>query len=252
MTRRIGLAAVVAAAAAVAACGGSPDAPSDTTSANGALSTPASASPVASASVARTATGVYGARYCELFFLDLGGKPISAAVWNTYPFDDCSSARWKAIDTGALAHQRGVDYAFTNGPRFWAVDAIEQVGPARSPVEDFGGIRMQLEATLYLDDLDTSPYIEHRVDRHTLFTYETGRAIAEIHTPGGVFVMQSWSHQIDSTLTDNLPDIGRRLRLPAGWTYTTRVLAAPLRVDTTTTSAVVFQDGLDDTFTKES
>jgi len=249
--RPAGLAAALATVAVVAACGGASDTPSDAP-ATGAVQSPAGgAASTPSVSVARTATGVYGARYCELFFLSLGARPIRASVWNTYPFDDCSSARWRAVDTGALARQQNVDYAFTNGPRYWAIDAIAQTGPAASPVEDFGGIHMQLEATLFLDDLDVSPYIEHRVDRHTLFTYDAGRRIAEIHTPGGTFVMQSWSQQIDHTLTDNLPDIGRRLRLPTGWTYTTRVLSVALRVDTTTTSAIVFQDGLDDTFTKE-
>ncbi|HET9051141.1 MAG TPA: hypothetical protein VFO60_05520, partial [Candidatus Dormibacteraeota bacterium] len=160
--RRAGLVTASLCAALLVACGGEAGSSTATASATSAQST-------SSVSVARTANGVYGGRYCELFLLDIDSTPIRAAVWNTYPFDDCPAAGWNAIDTGAVARDHGVAYSFKNGPRYWAVDDIEQIGPASPPIADFGGVRMQLEATLILGNLDTSPYIEHRVERHTVF-----------------------------------------------------------------------------------
>ncbi len=57
--------------------------------------------------------------------------------------------------------------------------------------------------------------------------------------------MQTWSQIGDNTPTlDRLPGLAGRLKLPAGWTYQSRTLTSPLRVDTTTADAHVTQDDL--------
>jgi hypothetical protein len=45
--------------------------------------------------------------------------------------------------------------------------------------------------------------------------------------------MQTWSQIVDPALSRaDLPRLGERLNLPDGWTYQTRKLADPLRIDT--------------------
>jgi hypothetical protein len=57
--------------------------------------------------------------------------------------------------------------------------------------------------------------------------------------------MQTWSQIVDPDLSRaDLATLGERLALPAGWTYRTRTLTTPLRIDTTTHAAQVLQDEL--------
>jgi hypothetical protein len=57
--------------------------------------------------------------------------------------------------------------------------------------------------------------------------------------------MQTWSQIVDPALSRaDLPRLGERLNLPDGWTYQTRKLADPLRIDTATHAAQVLQDDL--------
>ena len=61
--------------------------------------------------------------------------------------------------------------------------------------------------------------------------------------------MQSWSQQVDPTLTSaQLPRLGSMLHLPAGWRYRTVVLHRPLAIDTVTHAAVVLQDDLQNSY----
>ena len=68
-----------------------------------------------------------------------------------------------------------------------------------------------------------------------------------------MYVMQTWSQQVDPTLTAAaLPGLATRLNLPAGWSYATRTLRAPLVVQTTGKVAHVLQDDLGDSYSLES
>jgi hypothetical protein len=46
----------------------------------------------------------------------------------------------------------------------------------------------------------------------------------------------------------DLPQLGERLNLPEGWTYQSRVLESPLRIDTTSRAAQVLQDDLKNSY----
>ena len=70
---------------------------------------------------------------------------------------------------------------------------------------------------------------------------------------GSVYVMQSWSQQLDPTLTAAaLPGLAAKLSLPTGWSYATRKLTAPLVVQTTGMVAHVLQDDLGDSYSLET
>jgi hypothetical protein len=100
----------------------------------------------------------------------------------------------------------------------------------------------------------SKPYTLNSVDRQTVFSFDKGRTIYELTGADGTkYVMQSWSQQIAPTLTEaDLPSLATRLHLPAGWSYSSRTLTAPLRVVTTDAEARVLQDDLKNTYSMET
>ena len=91
-------------------------------------------------------------------------------------------------------------------------------GRRHEVIKDLGGLRMIEEAVLPLQSLSTKPYTIHKVDRTTIFVWNKGRRVYELHGPdGSTWVMQSWSQQIDPKLgVKDLPGLGKRLKLPTG------------------------------------
>jgi hypothetical protein len=203
-------------------------------------------------STLEVARHVFGRRYCELLLVHKHGSGIAAHVYNTYGLNNCPKAAWKAIDTTAVAKANGAIVALRNGPRFWAMDTIEKHQHGRPLVKDLGGLRMTEEAVVSATNLSTSPYTIHRVDRATTFIFNAGRTVYELHgADGSRWVMQSWSQQIDPTLSlGQLAGLGSRLKLPAGWSYHVVHLTRPLRVVTVKTAAEVLQDDLDNTYSR--
>lgn len=195
-----------------------------------------------------------GARYCEVLLVEpIDGKP-GAEVFNTYPLNECPEDVWTTLDPAAIATSRGVPLAVLNGPRYWLMDEIESAaGPSEKPIS-FGGIEMIKRATVDLGTIGVSdpPYTPHLVDRKTVFGYAAGSKVHQlVAADGSVYVMQSWSQQVDPTLDEaGLDVLGARLRLPAGWTYRTLTLTEELRIVTTDTDAVALQDELKNTYSK--
>ena len=200
---------------------------------------------------------VYAKRYCEVLLVDptAAGGP-QADVYNSFPMTACPPAQWRALDATALAKDHGVPVALLNGPRYWAMDSIAKVRTGATVRTTFGGIPMDKEATVAIGDLAAArtPYVAHSVDRKASVTYATGRQIHELTDPhGAVYVMQSWSQQIDPTLgATDLATLGLRLTVPQGWTYTSRTLTTPLVVQTTGQVAHVLMDALGNSYSLEA
>lgn len=253
------------------ACGSSTAAPTTSTT-TGSTSTATSVTittePPAPGTVAPTAapsttttrpdapSALRGARYCEVLLLrPIDGTP-SAEVYNTYPLNDCPEAAWNALDAAAIATAAGAPVAFLNGPRYWLMDTIEQNnGPAPDPVS-FGGIEMIKRATVNLGSIGAGepPYTPHQVNRKSVFGYNVGSTVYELVAPdGSTYVMQSWSQQVDPTLDEaGLAELGTRLQVPSGWSYRVRVLTEALQVVTTDSDAIVLQDELRNSYSKET
>ncbi len=193
---------------------------------------------------------VFGKRYCELFIVRKEASGFAADVFNTYGLNNCAAAKWNAIDTSAVAKANGALVVVRNGPRHWAMDRIEKYRQGHEVIKNLGGLRMIEEAVLKLGSLSTTPYTIHRVNRTTVFVWNKGRRIYELHgADGSTWVMQAWSQQIDPKLArKDLPGLGKRLKPPAGWTFTSRRLSKPLRVVTVKTDAQVLQDDLGNTY----
>ncbi|MFN8027158.1 MAG: hypothetical protein U0W40_12610 [Acidimicrobiia bacterium] len=202
---------------------------------------------------------MYGGRYCEILLVHPGAADgvagIVADVYNTYSLNDCPEAPWSALDMKAVAAAQQVPVALRNGPRFWLMDRIDKEPLADKVITDFGGVEMIKLATVGLGSaVNPAPYSVHEVDRRTRFTFAKGRRVHELVAPDGTtYVMQTWSQQIDPTLSESdLASLGDRLQLPEGWTYRTRKLKAPLRVVTLDAPAHVLQDELMNSYAQET
>lgn len=196
-----------------------------------------------------------GDRYCEVLLITMNDGSASGEVWNTYPLNDCPQATWDTLDAKAIATENNVPIAKLNGPRYWLMNSVEKAGGvADLPKKDFGGLEMYRQATVEIGSLlqASKPYLTHSVNRTAAFTFDAGARVYELHSPeGATFVMQTYSVQIDPTLTEaQLTDLGPRLTLPEGWTYSSRILDTPLKVQTATTAAHVLQDDLGNSYSE--
>jgi hypothetical protein len=193
---------------------------------------------------------VFGRRYCEIFLVRKTATAYAGDVYNTYGLNNCPEAKWKAIDTAEVAKANNALAAVENGPRYWLMNQIEKLQHGSQVIKNLGGLRMIMEATITLPTLSTAPYTIHRVNRQTVWVYNAGQTVYQLHSPdGSTWVMQSWSQQIDATLSHaDLATLRSKLQLPAGWSYHARVLKHQLRIVTTHADAQVLQDNLDDTY----
>lgn len=195
-------------------------------------------------------TGLSGKRYGEVLLVTPGEAGPQASVYNSFPLNDCPAELWSALDPRAIAAENGVAAALLNGPRYWLMNSIEKTSQVPRLIKNFGGIEMQLQATVLLTAMNPVPYTANQVNRHAVFTFDAGEEIYELHDPAlRRWVMQTWSQIVDPKLSRaDLPKLGERLKLPDGWTYQARILDGPLRIDTTTHAAQVLQDDLTNSY----
>ena len=139
------------------------------------------------------------------------------------------------------------------------MNSVEKAGgEVDLPKKNFGGLEMYCQATVELGlatelAKTAKPYVPSLVNRSATFIYDAGARIYELRTTeGATYVMQTYSAQIDPTLTEaQLTDLGSRLKLlPAGWTYSSRILDTSLKVITVTTVARVLQDELGNSYSE--
>lgn len=193
---------------------------------------------------------VFGKRYGEVLLVRMTDSGPQATVYNTFPLNDCPADLWDALDAEAIARDNGAAAALLNGPRYWLMSSIAKSATSEQTGKAFGGLDMIEQATVALSSTNPAPYLENRVDRRAVFTFDAGRPVFELVDPDGRrWVMQTYSQIVDKTLSlDDLPGLGARLRMPAGWRYETRTLSEPLTVDTSERTAHVLQDELTNSY----
>ena len=196
---------------------------------------------------------IFGKRYGEVLLVTIGESGPKATVYNTFPLNDCPAQLWDKLDADALARENDAVAALLNGPRYWLMSSIDKVATGPQETKTFGGIEMIRQATVQLASQNLAPYSVNKVARHAVFHFDAGRPIFELVDPHGQrWVMQTWSQIVDAKLgLEDLPGLGRRLNLPEGWRYETRVLTERLSVDTSTQDAHVMQDDLTNTYSLE-
>lgn len=195
-----------------------------------------------------------GARYGEVLVVTGRLNRIEATVYNTLGLNDCPDDLWRALDTEAIKKAYRARSVILNGPRYFLMDKVSITDPGEE-LFDFGGLQMRRLATVRLSpaallgDRKRQTYTENAVRRTTVYVYDQGSEVYELIAPDGThYVMQSYSLMVDPTLTEaDLPALGTRLQLPAGWRYQARRLPEEwvLRVDG---EARIVQDELENSY----
>ena len=190
-------------------------------------------------------------RYCEVLVAFSREGGLVGDVWNSLPFGLCPQEQWEMLDAAQIK-QDFPDAALVllNGPRYFVMQELYQdAAPTTPELHTFGEIQMVLSATVAIDPSQSAPYNEHYVDRRTTFRFKAGARVFEIITPDGrAYVMQSFSRNVDATLTfDELPGLGARIALPTGWLYDSRILDTDLDVIAHGVATVI-QDDLQNTY----
>jgi hypothetical protein len=198
-------------------------------------------------------SGIYGDRYCEIITARKKMLKVTLTVYNTIVLCDCPDEAWKAIDAQALAKELGVTRVNKNGPRYWTIDGIVGRGVSTNGERaTFGGIAMDERATLEMSlsaALDRKKYSPVEVKRDTIFVFKAGNPVFELTDPDGqVYMMQSYAQIVDPTLSlADLPGLASRLKLPKGWTFSTRTLDKEYRLEADGL-AFVLQDELENSY----
>lgn len=199
-----------------------------------------------------------GTRYCEIIPVYRDGLSFRLEVYNTLGQNDCPPDVWNAIDGKTLADQLGAFEVVMNGPRFWVMDRIIATGATKDGVtKTFDGLAATQRATLSLPFRDllfgSRSYVVRTIERETTYLYQAGKPVYEItDDEGRVYVMQTFAEIVDKTLTmDDLATLGARLKLPDGWSYSTRVLDADLEL-TADGKAYLIQDELQNSYQRRN
>ncbi len=191
-------------------------------------------------------TGLRDARYCEIIPSVQSGQTVNTYIYNTLGYSDCPAAQWNAITVAEVNQEFGSQTAQLNGPRHWVLDAISGTGSSVSgQTFTFGGLEMGLRGTIQTaagqPTVGQQFYVPNEVQRDTIWIYLAGQPIFELTAPNGdVYVMQSYAQIVDPTLTyAQLPTLGSKLTLPAGWSYSTETLTTTLQLNSNGLATVI-------------
>lgn len=197
-------------------------------------------------------SNMHNQRYGEVVVVTGNPFHLVGHVYNTIGLNNCPEALWKTLDPAKLKKEYHAIAVLLNGPRYFMMDRISLAKPG--PVASFQGLQARLLATVKIPlsallHGQSAPYKEIPVDRTTNYIFNKGRTIYQLTAPNGrKYVMQSYSRIMNPKLSEkDLPDLGNQLKLPAGWTYTTRKLNADYTMSVTGVAHVI-QDSLKNTY----
>jgi len=209
----------------------------------------------------------------SLHLRDLRGKPHAEVViikrdaeglgavgicYNTLSLPDrLSDDQFRALDADALKAEFGGDGIWLNGPRRAQMDEASAEVLDDGRVTSVGGIPMQTVAKVRIPDVRMfagrrPAYAETEVERSTTWVFHAGQPVHELIAPNGsVYAMQSASLIKDPDLAEQLPDLGERLQMPAGWTYRVRTPDQDLVVQARDGVAHVVLDEFENNYQRE-
>jgi hypothetical protein len=198
--------------------------------------------------------GVRNVRYCELIPVVRRGLHLSATVYNTLGLNDCPAAVWDKITEAAMRKRFGALKVVLNGPRHFVMDVIAAEGDtAAGKTVEAGGLSLTARATINvtLSDLVGKPYRERSIARETRYVFKAGKPVfLLVRGDGARYAMQSYAQIVDKSLSyADLPTLGPRLKLPAGWRYEVMMPDADLILGAAGKATVV-QDDLENTYQK--
>ena len=191
--------------------------------------------------------------YCEVIPDTVSGDTLTEYVFNTLPFGPCPGRRFETIteqdiiDAYNAAYVANSTSATINGPRHWMMDTLTATGGVTTSEDTLTvdgiefGLVAELEIPVGEPTVGTDPYVVNTVQRDTIYVFKRGLLVFELADPSGnVYVMQSYSQQIDPSLSlERLPDIGPEIGLPEGWSYAARRLTEDLTLTASGTTQIV-------------
>lgn len=199
-------------------------------------------------------------RYCEIFLIaqDPETKELTAMFYNTTGLnggpstnDSCPGELWSAVDREGLAKHYGLAGVFKNGPRYWMYDWIElPVGALR----DFNGVQARWMGKVKLPKgfgkEGATAFKPTTVQRKSLQGYKKGQRIFVLDDPHGTtWIMQAYSQIVDPALSyKDLSSLDKKLSLPTGWRFRSKVLDRDLEVGAINGVARIVQDNLESTY----
>jgi hypothetical protein len=247
---------VALAAAVLSGCSSSPSssAPAASTHSATAAATSTSAAPASAAP-----QELRDVRYCEVIPSMQDGSTVTTFVYNTLGYNNCPPGQWNKLTEDEVNQEFGSQKAQLNGPRYFVMDFAQSTGSASSSGKTFtfGGIQTGLRATLTTQagqpTVGEQTYVVNQVARDTIFTFLAGRPVFELTAPDGhVYVMQSYSRIVDNKLNyRDLPRLAALLKLPPGWSYSSKTLTHTLKLNSNGLAYVV-NDNLYDSYQRMS
>lgn len=194
-----------------------------------------------------------GFRYCEVLVGTIGDSTIHVDVYSTEGLNDCPDASWNQLDPAALKTQFAADMVILNGPRYWMLDSLAGSALQDTTVKALGGIEMRKAGAIDLPVTDVAamskPYVKHTIHRDSAFHFWANQLVYELVDPAGnAYAMQSYSVQKQPLTQTDLADLAKKLTLPAGWSFRTRVLTAEMVLTAIDGNATVVQDDLGNTY----
>lgn len=180
--------------------------------------------------------------YCEVIPDTVSGDTMTEHIFNTLPFGPCLAKEFATITEQDVIAAYNAAYgasstsATVNGPRHWVLDTLTSTGgvtPSQDTLTVNGiefGLVGQLQVPVGQPPVGTDAYVVNTVQRNTIYVFKKGLQVFELTDPSGnVYVMQSYSQQVDSSLSlAKLPFIGPTNDLPKDWSYAARKLTEDL------------------------
>jgi hypothetical protein len=176
---------------------------------------------------------------CEIFLMKKQDGKLEALVYNTTGLNECPPAKFDPINAEKLAQETASDVAWKNPRRFWMMDrlTVALVGEAR----EFDGLPFNFVAKMEMPPGFTPgkgqagfAFKPTKIQRVTKYEFTKGNMVFMLRSPDKhTWVMQTYTTHTDPTLTEAaLPTLGKRLKLPKGWSFKATKLDKDLVINT--------------------
>lgn len=177
-----------------------------------------------------------GKVWCEIIPITNAKEGPVGQIYNSTAVDDCTVERTNKLDKAQLAMEMNVPMVRINADRYWAFDKFSLFTAGETI--DVQGIKAQWVATMTTEAMkkiqDSAPYTAAAITRDSEWLWRKGKPVYLLKTPQGItWILQVYTPRVDPSLSmDNLDQLGKKLKLPAGWTFETKVLEKDLTIRT--------------------
>jgi len=181
---------------------------------------------------------VHGQRYCEIVLVKATLTNVTVDVYNTLGYNACPEEQWKNISTDKLKKEFSVHTVVANGPRYFLMDKIgifnnDTATVSFDSLQMKEWIKMKLSIGAALSLKKNEAYKDRPFKFKSASIFNAGTTVFELVSPSHTYVMQSYSTELDSSLTEaTLPGLEQKLKLPDGWQYKTVILDSILHLVT--------------------